>query len=121
MSPMCRASVPCWLLLLIVAATAWAAPIGGSPSNLRPTAAKLAVHGTPHARVLFGDTSVESATARLDDGKAILVRTTNHRLGTARWIGVYVARHSSAKTLIAGLYADQNGLPGPLLTSGSRS
>ncbi|HET6870049.1 MAG TPA: hypothetical protein VFH80_29310 [Solirubrobacteraceae bacterium] len=103
-----------------MAATAWAAPIGSGPSDLLTAAAKPATQGTTHARVLFGDTLVEPTTARLDDGKAIFIRLTNHRLGTARWISVYVARHSSAKTLIAGLYADHHGLPGALLTSGSR-
>ena len=69
--------------------------------------------------VLFGDQAIESAR---DDAPAGLPKTfafSNTSTGFASSIVVYLSSWNKAKTLVTGLYADQNGSPGALVAFGS--
>ena len=71
--------------------------------------------------VLFGNESVESGRAYTFSGQPDAFPFTNSSTGSASSIAVYVASGTKATTLSAGLYADENGAPGSLLTTGSLS
>jgi hypothetical protein len=118
-----RCLVWCALFLLTAAAAAWAEPIRGGASNARLAGANLAATAPTNLRglVLFGETAIEPVTSRVGYGRAMLLRQSDVQQGTARWISVYVARHSGARAVLGRLYVDNHGVPGALIASGSLS
>ncbi|SFK69603.1 Ig-like domain-containing protein [Methylocapsa palsarum] len=70
-------------------------------------------------KFLFGDQEIESQVDYNALGSAEAFQTTAISSGTVRAISVYVDGSSTARTLIAGIYADSAGHPGPLITQGS--
>ncbi len=71
--------------------------------------------------VLFGNQAVESGTDNNTAGLAEAFPFSGHISGTARSVDVYIDSHSTAKTVLAALYADSSGRPGSLLASGTLS
>jgi hypothetical protein len=69
--------------------------------------------------VLFGNQTVESSTDNNQAGLAEAFPFSGHISGTAHSIAVYVDSHSTARTVLAALYADSSGRPGSLLASGT--
>jgi hypothetical protein len=72
------------------------------------------------ATVYVGDANVEPATDNDPAGLAEAFKTTATTSGTVATLAVYVDASSTATTLVAGLYADNGGHPGTLLTQGSQ-
>lgn len=101
------------LVLVVLAAMAAAALLNGST-----------VVGLPHAAaagILIGDTTVEPSTDTDGIGLAESFQYTAAASGTVSNLNVYVDASSTATTLVAGIYADNSGHPGTLLTQGSVS
>jgi outer membrane protein assembly factor BamB len=73
------------------------------------------------AAVLGGDQTVERTVDQNLAGNAEAIQLTAGASGTAGTVSVYVDSTSSASTLVAGLYADNGGHPGALLTQGSKT
>ncbi|HXB63899.1 MAG TPA: choice-of-anchor R domain-containing protein, partial [Solirubrobacteraceae bacterium] len=69
--------------------------------------------------VLLGDETVEWGRGRLYAGQAEAFPFQARPGGTAGAVHVYVAPGNAATTLVAGLYSDNGGQPGVLLTAGS--
>lgn len=68
--------------------------------------------------VLVGNQTVYSAVDDNAAGQAEAFRATAAATGTVTSLSVYIDPSSRAKTLVAGLYADNGGTPGALLTQG---
>jgi galactose oxidase-like protein/Big-like domain-containing protein len=73
------------------------------------------------ATVYVGDATVEPSTDNDPGGLAEAFKTTGATTGTVGTLTVYVDASSAATTLVAGLYADNAGHPGALLTQGSQA
>ncbi len=71
--------------------------------------------------VLLGDEGVESLKDHLAGGQAEAFPFPARTSGATGAVHVYIDSNDSATTLIVGLYANLNGHPGSLLTSGSLS
>jgi Right handed beta helix region len=69
--------------------------------------------------VLLGDRTVESRYDALPAGQAAAFRFRAVASGLTRTAHVYVGTGNAASTLLVGLYADANGHPGALLSTGS--
>jgi hypothetical protein len=82
---------------------------------LRAAAAAVLPAGDP---VLFGDQAVESGLDSNASGWPEAFRFADSSTGTVSSIFVYVDSHNRATKLIAGLYSDQAGNPGTLITTG---
>jgi hypothetical protein len=96
-------------LVLVVALASLAASMSGTLSRASA------------ATVYVGDASVEPSTDSDPGGLAEAFRTTAASTGTVSTLTVYVDASSAATTLVAGLYADNAGHPGTLLTQGSQA
>ena len=110
---------------LMMAAAAWAGISATRPSGPRHSPRRQArgrgVQASASGRMLLGDNSVESRIGREAAGSMEVFRFVGKTTGTATSITVYVASHSTAKALVAGLYSDKGRTPGSLLSSGSMS
>jgi outer membrane protein assembly factor BamB len=71
--------------------------------------------------VLFGDQTIESQRDSNTAGRAEAFQTTATATGTFSSMLVYVDASSTATKIYLGLYADNNGHPGALLTQGNSS
>src|SRR5919199_6587252 len=71
------------------------------------------------AATLLGDTQVEKSAVRYADGTAIAVPTTATLSRTLGRISIFVDRGSAADRIVVGLYADDAGAPGMLLSEGT--
>ena len=71
--------------------------------------------------VLFGDQAVERTVSFDTAGLAEAFPFSSQSAATVTSIRIYVDSHNSARTLFAGLYADNGGHPGSLLAAGSVS
>jgi hypothetical protein len=71
--------------------------------------------------LLVGDSQVESSPDSDPVGQAEAFRFTATSSGTVSDLIVYVDTPSTSQTVVAGLYADQSGHPGTLLTQGTIS
>ena len=80
--------------------------------------ALLPVSGTAQA-TLFGDTAVEGQKDSNSLGVAEAFPVTATATGSLATLNIYVDASSTARQIIAGLYADKTGHPGALLTQGS--
>jgi outer membrane protein assembly factor BamB len=73
----------------------------------------------PPGTVLFGDQAIESQRDSNASGKAEAFQTTANATGTLASMIVYLDASSTASKVYLGLYADNNGHPGALLTQGN--
>jgi hypothetical protein len=87
----------------------------GTSQNATLTVTPAVVQGT----VLFGDQTIESQKDSNTLGKAEAFQTTATATGTFGSMLVYVDASSTATKIYLGLYADNNGHPGALLTQGN--
>jgi outer membrane protein assembly factor BamB len=87
----------------------------GTSQNAILTVTPAVVQGT----VLFGDQTIESQKDSNTLGKAEAFQTTATATGTFGSMFVYVDASSTATKIYLGLYADNNGHPGALLTQGN--
>ena len=71
--------------------------------------------------MLLGDEAVESLKDHLAGGQAEAFPFPARTSGATGAVHVYIDSNDSARTLIVGLYANLNGHPGSLLTTGSLS
>ena len=84
----------------------------------------VALSGMPAkaaGNALVGDTTVEPAVDSDPGGLAEAFQMTATATGAVDTLTVYVDSSSTASTLVAGLYVDNAGHPGALLTQGSQS
>jgi hypothetical protein len=88
-------------------------------TSKRATASKAAL--TTASSVLFGDQTLESSADNNSAGLGEAFPFSGHVNGTARSINVYVDSRSTAKTVLAAIYADRSGHPGALLASDTLS
>ena len=86
----------------------------GPTHTVRSTLASAAT-----AAMLFGDQTVEAGRAEAVAGVPEAFPFTSSSAGSATSIAVYVGARNRARTLLAGLYANENGDPGALIASGS--
>ena len=89
---------------------------GGSQSGTL-TVTPVVLPGT----VIFGDQVIESQRDSNTAGKAEAFQTTATATGTFSSMLVYVDASSTATKIYLGLYADNNGHPGALLTQGNKT
>jgi len=75
----------------------------------------------PSSGVLLGDQTIEAQVDSNSLGSAEAFQTTASASGTVGTLSVYVDASSTAKTLVAGIYADSSGHPGALIAQGSSS
>jgi Domain of unknown function (DUF4082) len=68
--------------------------------------------------LLIGDQTIYAAVDSNAAGHAEAFRATASASGTVTSLGVYVDPSSKASSMVAGLYADNGGTPGNLLTQG---
>jgi outer membrane protein assembly factor BamB len=73
------------------------------------------------AAFLGGNQAIERNLDQNVAGAAEAFQLTAAASGTAGTVSVYVDASSSATTLVAGIYADNGGHPGALLTQGSKA
>ena len=71
------------------------------------------------AAVIVGSTTVQPQVDSNPAGTAEAFKTTASAAGTITSLNIYVDSSSTATKLVAGLYADNNGRPGTLLTQGT--
>jgi hypothetical protein len=96
-------------------------------STKKPTRSTFSRKTSSHAAsattdpALFGDQTVESTADNNKSGLAEAFPFAGHINGTARSINVYLDSHSTATSLLAAIYADNNGQPGSLLAGGKLS
>ena len=135
-----------WMLCaLMLSLTAWVSSAAAAPHSAKSHAprwtravkhghkAKRKTHHSANSQqtalratagasdpVLFGDQTAESGLDANTAGWAEAFPFTGATTGSAQSITIYVDSHSTAKTLIAGLYSDHNGHPGALLASGTK-
>ncbi len=130
------------LAFLVTAAVAWArpallpffmspsraAPVGAAARSNHAVARRHAAASQKHKVrrahslvVLMGHRSVLKSNDRSRNGTgwAEAFRFVAAQSGTGRSISVYDSPRSTARVLVAGLYADRGGNPGSLLASGS--
>jgi hypothetical protein len=110
-----RFAILCVLCLSASAALVWGSALAKPKPATNTT--KMATAGSDP--VLFGDQTVESTQDSNPAGVAQAWPFTNSRSGTTASISIYVDSANAATTLMVGLYASNNGSPGPLLASGS--
>ncbi len=91
-----------------------------SKKNKTATAGNVSSAATSEA-LLFGDQTVETTADNNPAGLAEAFPFTGHAAGTARTIEVYIDSHSTAKSVLGAIYADTNGHPGALVSSGTLS
>ena len=72
-------------------------------------------------QVLFGDQTIEGERDSNSVGSAEAFQTTASATGTLSTLNFYVDTGSTATTIVIGLYADNAGNPGGLLTQGTLS
>ncbi|MDT4914145.1 MAG: hypothetical protein QOC66_3273, partial [Pseudonocardiales bacterium] len=84
-------------------------------------ASLMSLPATGLAAVLGGDQTVERTIDQNVAGNAETFQMTAIASGTAGTVSVYVDATSTASTLVAGIYADNGGHPGTLLTQGSKA
>jgi outer membrane protein assembly factor BamB len=89
---------------------------GGSQSGTL-TVTPVVLPGT----VLFGDQAIESQRDSNTAGKAEAFQTTAAATGAFSSMLVYVDASSTATKIYLGLYADNSGHPGALLTQGNKT
>jgi hypothetical protein len=89
-------------------------------TKLTTTTAHPAVAGSS-STTLFGDSTVESGLDSNAAGWAEAFRFANQTGGRVSTIAVYLASQNKATSLVAGIYSNNNGNPGSLLTSGTLS
>jgi hypothetical protein len=70
---------------------------------------------------LIGDDTVQTDRVALSGGQAIAYQYVAAQSGLASVLRVYVEAGSSTPSLRVALYADQNGMPGSILTQGTMS
>ena len=75
----------------------------------------------PAGPVLVGTQTIQSQSDSNPAGQAEAFRTTAVASGTVTSLSVYIDIGSTAIAIVAGLYADNAGKPGALLTQGSLS
>jgi len=85
----------------------------GSPATITVTLAVSAAGG------LFGAQTIESQQDSNIQGMAEAFQTTGSASGTVGTITVYLDARSTAGKVYVGLYANDNGHPGALVTQGS--
>ncbi|MGH2853744.1 MAG: choice-of-anchor R domain-containing protein [Solirubrobacteraceae bacterium] len=90
----------------------------GKTAAVRPASATHTPTAAPSA-LLLGDEAVEPQRDSLSAGEAEALPFQALTSGLTGAVHVYVDSHSSARTLIVGLYANAGGHPGALLTSGA--
>ena len=127
MRRLCFACLSCFLLS---AAVAWGSTVSFTPTARlaarRPDVHHVSRRGSPAARtkvnrgsVLFGRRTIAVTVGESTAGLARAFPYHSRMTGTVFSIRVYVARHSRAKKIVAGLYSDAHGQPGSRLTTGS--
>jgi hypothetical protein len=95
--------------------TVAATGVQGSPQTVTVTL----IVSSGASTVLLGDQTVESQVDSNTNGQAEAFQTTGNVSGSLSSITFYVNSNSTATELYVGLYADNNGNPGTLLTQGS--
>ena len=83
--------------------------------------ALITAAGASAATVIVGTTGVRPNVDKNASGSAEAFRTTASATGTIDSMSVYVNANSTATKITIGLYADNNGHPGSLLTQGAKS
>ncbi len=106
-----RAATPIWVGVLF--AILLAIVIASASSTTAPR--------TPSTRVLLGNQDVANYLDSTAGGSAAAFQYTAARDGRARGIELHVDAGTTATKLFLGLYADADGKPGSLVTSGSLS
>lgn len=79
-----------------------------------------AVTATSSAKLLLGAQTAEQMTDSNPQGVAEAFKSVAKVSGMATYLSIYVNGGSTSAQLVAGLYSDNNGHPGRLLTQGSR-
>ena len=124
-SRMGRLGIVLAFAFLMIATAAWAgkAEVRSSAARKgpRPQARGRGAGASRSGGVLLGDSSVERRVGRGAAGTLEVFRFVGKRTGTATSISVFVASHSTARVLKAGLYGGKGRRPGSLLSSGSVS
>ncbi len=112
-----RASVPKYardrsiaLMATLVAATIFALSLG---------ALSVRAAGAGPAKVLLGDTTVESQHDALVAGRLEAFRLRANASGHAASLWLYLDARSGATRVVVGLYGNRHGRPGALLATGS--
>jgi Purple acid Phosphatase, N-terminal domain/Viral BACON domain len=75
--------------------------------------------GQTSSTMMFGDSTIESMVNSMPSGTAEGYQITALSTGTLNTLSVYADATTTATTLFVGLYSDNNGHPGTLLTSSS--
>jgi hypothetical protein len=99
------------------ARTAATRPSGAQRSSRQ--ASRIGPATTAADAVLLGADAVASAIGSVPAGWPESFRVTGRRSGSVSSIYVYIDSHNRATGLIAGLYSNENGHPGSLLTAGA--
>ena len=114
-----------WILCLVFISMSAAAGLAATRAHPHRPAAKhkpTPTHGPRRQfTFLFGDRKVERHAGSSRGGTAESFPVSNTINGKAHALDVFVGLHNHARTLIVGLYANQQGRPGSLLASGARS
>jgi hypothetical protein len=80
-----------------------------------------AARSAASAPAVLGDEALELGQGELPPGRSQAFLLRARLSAVARSAHVYIDRHSSARTVLIGVYADARGRPGALLSSGSIS
>ena len=99
--------------------TVSAAGAQNSPSTI--TVTLVVSSTTPPGTVLFGNQTIETQKDSNTSGRAEAFQTTAGVSGTLSSMLVYLDSTSTASKIYLGLYQDNNGHPGTLLTQGSNA
>jgi hypothetical protein len=92
---------------------------GGKLSGAIAGKAEAADAGTAANQYLLGEQSVQPSMGRDSAGRALAFPFTAKSSGSVSSMSVYLDSRNQASDVIVGLYADNFGHPGALLTSGS--
>ncbi len=101
--------------------TAVARDAAGNATTSAAVTVTVSNTAPPPATFLFGDQTLEPKSDFNAGGTAEAFQTTATAGGTATQISVYVDAGSAATTISAGLYANNAGHPGALLSQGTRN
>lgn len=99
--------------------TAVASDAAGNTTTSAAVTVTVSNQAAPPAQFLVGDQTVEPSTDSNPAGSAEAFKVTGSTGGTLSSIYTYVDALSTATAVTVGIYADNNGHPGTLLTQGT--
>jgi hypothetical protein len=87
-----------------------------------PATRSFTVAGPPPAlSVLLGSTAVQPVADSVSAGSAEAFAATARASGSVSQVSIYVDVGNTAPSMVVGLYSDEDGHPGTLLTQGTRT